>query len=93
MYAFVIADHLWVGRIAKEIYMGDYRYQVLSTLARASFDVIQNLTREKQKPVNYLFLKCSVIAQDKDFQVASLPCFLRTSRKMTRNRGPPSMAA
>ena len=63
--AFVIADHLRFGRIAKEVYMDDYRYQALRTLTRARFDVIQNLTREKQRFANYLFLKCSGIAQDK----------------------------
>ena len=65
--AFVIADHLRFGRIAKEVYMDDYRYQALRTLTRARFDVIQNLTREK----NYLFLKCSGMAQDKDIQNTS----------------------
>ena len=66
--AFVIADHLRFGRIAKEVYMDDYRYQALRTLTRARFDVIQNLTREKQRFANYLFLKCSGMAQDKDIQ-------------------------
>ena len=69
--AFVIADHLRFGRIAKEIYMDDYRYQALKTLTRARFDVIQNLTREKQRFANYLFLKCSGMAQDKDIQNTS----------------------
>ena len=69
--AFVIADHLRFGRIAKEVYMDDYRYQALKTLTRARFDVIQNLTREKQRFANYLFLKCSGIAQDKDIQNTS----------------------
>lgn len=64
--AFVIADHLRFGRIAKEVYMDDYRYQALRTLTRARFDVIQNLTREKQRFANYLFLKCSGMAQDKN---------------------------
>lgn len=69
--AFVIADHLRFGRIAKEVYMDDYRYQALRTLTRARFDIIQNLTREKQRFANYLFLKCSGIAQDKDIQNTS----------------------
>ena len=69
--AFVIADHLRFGRIAKEVYMDDYRYQALRTLTRARFDVIQNLTREKQRFANYLFLKCSSIAQEKDIQNTS----------------------
>ena len=66
MDAFVIADHLRFGRIAKEVYLDDYRYHALKTLTRARFDVIQNLTREKQRFANYLFLKCSGMAQDKD---------------------------
>ena len=69
--AFVIADHLRFDRIAKEVYMDDYRYQGLRTLTRARFDVIQNLTREKQQFANYLFLKCSGIPQDKDIQNTS----------------------
>ena len=68
--AFAIADHLRFGRIAKEVYMDDYRYQALRTLTRARFDVIQNLTREKRF-ANYLFLKCSGIAQEKDIQNTS----------------------
>ena len=69
--AFVIADHLRFGRIAKEVYMDDYRYRALRTLTRARFDVIQNLTREKQRFANYLFLKCSGMAQDKGIQNTS----------------------
>jgi len=79
--AFVIADHLRFGRITKEVYMDDYRYQALRTLTRARFDAIENLTREKQRFANYLFLKCSGIAQDKDIQntsattIALVECF------------------
>jgi len=51
--------------------MDDSRYQALRTLTRARFDVIQNLTREKQRFANYLFLKCSGIAQEKDIQNTS----------------------
>ncbi len=64
--AFVIADHLRFGRIAPEVCMDDYRYRSLQTLTRARFDAVQNLTREKQRFANYLFLKCSGIAQAKD---------------------------
>ena len=63
--AFVIADHLRFGRIGKAVYMDDYRYRSLQTLTRARFDVVQSLTREKQRFANYLFLKCSGMAQDK----------------------------
>ena len=63
--AFVIADHLRFGRIASEVYMDDYRYKALQTLTRARFYAVQNLTREKQRFTNYLFLKCSGLAQEK----------------------------
>lgn len=69
--AFVIADHLRFGRIASEVYMDDYRYRSLRTLTRARFDAVQNLTREKQRFANYLFLKCSGIAQNKDISNTS----------------------
>lgn len=64
--AFVIADQLRFGRIGKEVYMDDYRYKALQTLTRARFYAVQNLTREKERFANYLFLKCSGIAQSKD---------------------------
>ena len=63
--AFVIADHLRFGRANREVYMDDYRYKALQTLTRARFDAVQNLTREKHRFGNYLFLKCSGLAQEK----------------------------
>lgn len=63
--AFVIADHLRFGRIASEVYMDDYRYKALQTLTRARFFAVANLTREKQRFANYLFLKCSGLTQEK----------------------------
>ena len=69
--AFVIADHLRFGRIGKAVYMDDYRYKSLQTLTRARFDVVQSLTREKQRFANYLFLKCSGMAQDKSIANSS----------------------
>ena len=65
--AFVIADNLRFGRITAPVYMDDYRYKALQTLTRARFYAVQNLTREKQRFMNYLFLKCSGLAQEKTF--------------------------
>lgn len=62
--AFVIADHLRFGRVGKPVYMDDHRYKALRTLTRMRFNVAQNLSREKNRFANYLFLKCSGIAQD-----------------------------
>ena len=65
--AFVIADNLRFGRITAAVYLDDYRYQALKGLTRARFFASQNLTAEKQRFLNYLFLKCSGLAQEKIF--------------------------
>lgn len=65
--AFIVADHLRFGRITSPVYMDDYRYKALQSLTRARFFVVQNLTREKQRFMNYLFMKCSGLAQEKTF--------------------------
>ncbi len=65
--AFVIADNLRFGRITAPVYMDDYRYKALQNLTRARFYAVQNLTREKQRFMNYLFMKCSGLAQEKVF--------------------------
>ena len=69
--AFVIADHLRFGRMNREVYMDDYRYTALQTLTRARFGMVQSLAREKQHFANYLFLKCSGMAQDQDIANSS----------------------
>ena len=69
--AFVIADKLRFGRITKEVYMDDYRYKALQTLTRARFYAVQDLNREKQRFANYLFLKCSGLAQDENIANSS----------------------
>jgi transposase len=65
--AFVIADNLRFGRITSAVYIDDYRYKALQNLTRARFFAVQNLTREKQRFMNYLFMKCSGLAQEKTF--------------------------
>lgn len=65
--AFIIADHLRFGRITKEVYMGDYRYEALKSLTRARHQTVQNLTREKQRFLNQLFMKFSGFTQENIF--------------------------
>jgi transposase len=65
--AYVVADNLRFGRIAKAVYMDDYRYKALQSLTRARYHVVQNLAREKQRFMQQLFLKCSGLAQEKTF--------------------------
>lgn len=60
--AFVIADNLRFGRITSEVYMDDYRYKALQNLTRARYFAVQNLTKEKQRFLNFLFLKFSALA-------------------------------
>jgi len=65
--SFVIADALRFGRINKEVYLDDYRHTALRNLTRARFFAVQNLTKEKQRFLNYLFMKHSSLAQEKVF--------------------------
>jgi hypothetical protein len=66
--ALVLADSLRFGRIGNPIYnLDDYRYIALQKLTRARFYAVQNLTREKQRFMNHLFMKCSGLAQEKVF--------------------------
>ena len=65
--SFVIADCLRFGRINKEVYLDDYRYKALQNLTRARFFAVQNLAKEKQRFLNYLFKKYSTMAQEKVF--------------------------
>jgi len=77
--AFVIADNLRFGRITAPIFIDDYRYKALQNLTRARFYAVKNLTREKLRFMNYLFMKCSGLAQEKVFSdnygVAALAVF------------------
>lgn len=65
--SFVIADCLRFGRINKEVYLDDYRYKALQNLTRARFFAVQNLVKEKQRFLNYLFKKYSTMTQEKIF--------------------------
>ncbi len=65
--SYIIADALRFGRINNEVYMDDYRFKALQTLTRARFFAVQNQTKEKQRFLNYLFMKYSSLAQEKVF--------------------------
>ena len=65
--SYVIADCLRFGRINKEVYLGDYRYNALKNLTRARYFAVQNLTKEKQRFMNVLFKKYSTMTQEKVF--------------------------
>lgn len=66
--AFIIADNLRFGRIAREVTaLQDYRYDALKSLTRARFFAVQSLTREKQRFLNNVSLKFSSLTQEEVF--------------------------
>ena len=65
--SFAIADCLRFNRINKEVYLDDYRCAALKNLTRVRFFAVQNLTREKQRFMNQLFKKYSMMTQEKVF--------------------------
>ena len=65
--SYVIADHLRFGRINKEVYMDDYKYQALKMYTRARHQLVQELTREKQRLLNTVFISFSGLTQEKIF--------------------------
>ena len=65
--SYVIADHLRFGRINKEVYMDDYKYQALKMYTRARHQLVQELTREKQRFLNTVFISFSGLTQEKIF--------------------------
>ena len=65
--SYVIADHIRFGRINKEVYMDDYKYQALKMYTRARHQLVQELTREKQRFLNTVFISFSGLTQEKIF--------------------------
>ena len=55
--SYVIADHLRFGRINKEVYMDDYKYQALKMYTRARHQLVQELTRGKAAFSEHCFHK------------------------------------
>jgi transposase len=65
--AFVIADSLRFGRLSAPLYLDDYLYRALRNLTRARLTAVQSLTCEKSRFMNFLYMKCSGLAQEKVF--------------------------
>ena len=65
--AWYIAEKLRTGRIAHHVEVDD-RHQALRRLTRHRFHLVQTITAEKQRFLNNLFLKCSVVAQDRPLE-------------------------
>jgi transposase len=65
--AFVIADSLRFGRLNNREPFMDEKYKALQALTRARFHVAQELAREKNRYLNHLFLRFSVMAQQNLF--------------------------
>ena len=61
--AFIIADSLRFGRIGQKGTVMEDKYLALQKLTRARFRVSKDITREKNRYLQTLFLKFSVMAQ------------------------------
>lgn len=64
--SWVISDYLRFNRISQEVYMDD-KTIALRKLTRARFHTAHDLTREKNRFLNYLVLKFSSLTQEKLF--------------------------
>jgi transposase len=65
--AFVIADSLRFGRIGQKGTVMEDKYLALQKLTRSRYRVAKDLGREKNRYLQTLFLKFSVMAQDSAF--------------------------
>jgi transposase len=65
--AFVIADSLRFGRIGQKGTVMEDKYVALQKLTRSRYRVAKDLGREKNRYLQTLFLKFSVMAQDSAF--------------------------
>jgi len=64
--SFVIADCIRFGRV-KPSNLPDFRYAALQRLTRFRYHLIQNLTKEKNRALNLIYLKFSSYVSDNPF--------------------------
>ena len=65
--SFVIADCIRFGRV-KPSNLPDFRYAALQRLTRFRYHLIQNLTKEKNRALNLIYLKFSSCVSDNPFR-------------------------
>src|SRR5690625_7166872 len=56
--AFVIADYMRFGRLPMSVVKGE-QYVALQQLTRARYQIVRQITQEKQRFVQYLSYKCN----------------------------------
>lgn len=66
--AFVIADYLRFGRNSKSV-VKEEQYIALQQLTRSRYQLIHQVTKEKQHFLQYLSFKCNTFSQEVDSSV------------------------
>nr|WP_244916548.1 hypothetical protein [Pseudogracilibacillus auburnensis] len=63
-----MADHLRFGRLSNEM-KESFHYEALQRLTRTRFHLMKNITRDKTRFLNQVFLKFSGLHQDNPFPI------------------------
>src|SRR5699024_10722915 len=66
--AFVIADYMRFGRLPMSV-VKEEQYVALQQLTRARYQIIRQITQEKQRFLQYLSYKCNTFTEDVTFSV------------------------
>lgn len=66
--AFVIADYLRFGRLPMSI-VKEEQYVALQQLTRARYNIVRQITQEKQRFLQYLSYKCNTFTEDVESSV------------------------
>jgi transposase len=66
--AFVIADYLRFGRLPMSVVKGE-QYVALQQLTRARYQLVRQVTQEKQRFLQYLSYKCNTFTEDVESSV------------------------
>src|SRR5699024_12274647 len=66
--AFVIADYLRVGRMPMTV-VKEEQYVALQQLTRARYQLVRQITQEKQRFLQYLSYKCNTFTEEVDSSV------------------------
>src|SRR5699024_2533213 len=66
--AFVIADYMRFGRLPMSV-VKEEQYVALQQLTRARYQIVRQITQEKQRFLQYLSFKCNTFTEDVDSSV------------------------
>ena len=65
---FIIADYMRFGRLPMSV-VKEEQFVALQQLTRARYQIVQHITREKQRFLQYLSYKCNTFTEDVESSV------------------------